>query len=47
VISVLSGIAIRRKIGEMVILGFAAAGIAYLFGRIAQAYSVSRFEQTG
>ncbi|MDX1488511.1 MAG: VIT1/CCC1 transporter family protein [Acidiferrobacterales bacterium] len=36
VISALSGIAIRRKISEMVILGFAAAGVAYLFGKIVQ-----------
>ena len=36
VISALSGIAIRRKIGEMVILGFAAAGVAYIFGKLVQ-----------
>lgn len=36
VISVLSGITIKRKIGEMVLLGFAAAGVAYLFGKIVQ-----------
>lgn len=35
-ISALSGIAIRRKISEMIILGFAAAGLAYLFGKIVQ-----------
>lgn len=36
VISALSGIAIRRKISEMVILGFAAAGVAYIFGKLVQ-----------
>jgi VIT1/CCC1 family predicted Fe2+/Mn2+ transporter len=36
VISILSGIAIGRKISEMVVLGFGAAGVAYLFGKIVQ-----------
>ncbi len=36
-VAMLSGIAIRRKIGEMVIAGFAAAGISYAFGSLMQA----------
>ena len=36
VISVLSGISIKKKIAEMVISAFTAAGIAYIFGSIMQ-----------
>ncbi len=37
VISVLSGIPLRRKIAEMLIAGFSAAAIAYAFGMLVQA----------
>lgn len=32
IVSVLSGISLRRKVVEMLVAGFSAAGIAYLFG---------------
>ncbi|NIR61619.1 MAG: rubrerythrin family protein [Gammaproteobacteria bacterium] len=36
VISILSGISLKKKVLEMVVAGFAAAGIAYLFGAAVQ-----------
>lgn len=36
VVSILSGIPLRRKIAEMLIAGFSAAAIAYAFGKLVQ-----------
>ena len=35
-IALVSGISLRRKVTEMIVAGFSAAGLAYLFGHFVQ-----------
>ncbi len=43
IISVMSGISIKRKVAEMVVLGLGAAGLSYLFGYIISVFFGASF----